>query len=77
MIYVVGVFCVAFIALFCFALDMAIGSVLFYWYYALHLASNRDRFVRVYRYASRTVGVVMISGIIVVLTLRAIEESGR
>ena len=73
MIYVISVLCIAFIAFFCFVLDRAVGTVLFYWYYALHLASNRDRFVRGYRYASRTFGVLAIGLIIVALALRAIE----
>ena len=31
MIYVAGIFGIAFIALFCFALDRAVGTVLFDW----------------------------------------------
>jgi hypothetical protein len=77
MTYVVNaigiVLVIAFIAVFCFVLDRPFGTILFYWFYALHLASNRDRFVRGYRYFSRTVGVLMIVVIIGSLTLRALE----
>ena len=77
MIYFAGAvglaFAIAFIAVFCFVWDRALGRILFYWFYALHLASDRERFVRGYRYFSRAVGAVMICGIIVGLALRAFD----
>jgi len=72
-IYLVGVVGIAFVALFCFVLDEKVGRILFYWYYALRLASDRDRFARSYRNLSRAVGVLMIFGTLVGLGLHAFE----
>jgi hypothetical protein len=72
-IYLVGLVGIAFVAFFFFVVDKAIGRILFYGYYALHLASDRDRFVRGYSNLSRAVGALMICVTAVALGLRAFE----
>jgi hypothetical protein len=70
-IYAVGIFGICFVSLFCFRFDRVMGEAMFAVYRAFGLARDRSSFTAAYRLFLRAVGVVMIVGIVVLLSLHA------
>jgi hypothetical protein len=73
MVYVAALFALILIATFSLLLHRASGNVLFVWYRALGLASDRERFVRGYTLFIRTICTLMACLIIAGLLLRVAE----
>jgi hypothetical protein len=70
MVYLGAPFAILFIAVYCFRFDGVFARVMFRFFSAFGFSGKREDFIRVYRLFIRSIGVVMIGGIVAGLAQR-------